>query len=843
MKRNKILILSLITLLIFSSFPVQADDSNLQHNDNKTYEQLAELSESIVLIKAYNEKGEVEKFGSGVVISENGLIITNYHVLEGGVYFGVVMEGMEEGYEYGTINVLGLSQEADLGLIKINVPTKPLNIGTTENLKKGQKVVAIGNPLGFENTISDGIISAIRDFDGVEVIQTTTPISPGSSGGALMDMNGDLIGITTLVTVDGQNLNFAVSSKHIFELLEDKNTKMNMEIWGQNGLFEYGDSSIVFDTFNYHHNNKHIINLISNNETKMDFSIFILSENFRNQVEELYINNIQEIAKKYEIKDYEFNLFAGESTFTYQYYNGKIKNKKWTYPKNDSKSKENILKINLGNEIYSLDHQLTINSDEYHIISNMFEGLMTEKNGEMQLAMAKNYTVSDDGKTYTFYLKDAKWSDGEPVKASHFEYAWKKALNPDEFVFDAFKLYCIEGAQNYNEGTGRIEDVKIKAINDKTLQVKLTQPTPYFVKLISLPVYLPLRKDIVEQSPYDWAENPITAISNGPFRLEEFEEGTKVTLVKNDEYYNKSVVKLDKIEFYMFEDEDIAISAYNAGRFDVVEDISLQNISKIKDKDKVVKKFSSMSTWYFKLNTTNSPFDNVKVRKALSLAIDRKSIIDNVLKNTDKPATGFVSPGIYTSEGNDFRDMAGDYGIEVDKIKMEEAKKLLAEAGYPNGENFPESTILCSNNETNKAICEATKDMLEKTLGIKVNIEIVEFGTMLEREAQGEYMIVFSGWTADYPDPMTFLELMTSDIEGGQSGWLNDEYNKLIDESNSAKDKERDEMLIEAEKILIEDSVIIPIFYETDNVIVNENIKNIDRTGYGYWHFGRVETK
>lgn len=830
----------------------QYETSKPQNNNfyydgqDKTTEELAQLSNSVVLINTYDDKGEPLAQGSGVVISEDGLIVTNLHVLSDSTYIGVIFEDMEEGYELATINILNADEEKDLALIKLHLDdTVPIRLGDSDDIIKGEKVIAIGNPYGLENTISDGIISGIRDMEGIEIIQTTTPISPGSSGGALLNMKGELLGITSMTNAEGQSLNFAIPTKYVEALLQEDITKLNMEISNICGVVDYNNSTLVFDGINYYQGDKYLINLVLNNEIEIDFNIFASSEEFKKEIEEFYTKNIQDIASKYDIKKYDFNLYAGRYVFSYKYDKGKISSKKWKEDKELKRSKiskAKVLRVNLGDTVDSLDPQLNSSQIGFHVINNIFEGLMREENGRLKYGMASKYTVSKDGRTYTFHLRNAKWSDGQSVKASDFEYSWKRALAPDIAADFGYQLFYIKGAQEYYEGTGRLEDVAIKAVDDKTLRVTLNEPVPYFPKLTTLPIYMPVRKDVIEEDPDEWFEDAAASVCNGPFRTWEYTENFKITLVKNKEYYDSKSIKLDIIDMYMINDSSISVGAYEADEFDVIDFMPSKEDEALYENE-ALKKIPVLGVQYYMFNVSKAPVNDVRVRKALSLAIDRKVMVDNVLGGTQIPGTGFVPLGIYTSNGGEFRDLAGDYQISVEKANVEEAKKLLAEAGYPGGKDFPELVLLYNETAGNKAIAETIKEMWEENLDIKVKLEDVKWAEQINRLTEGDFMIGRNGWIADYADAVNFLELFASDSAMFNTGWINGEYDKLIQDSYSASEKERDQMLLEAEKILMDEMVAIPLYYYADLTLIKEYIKDWQRTGLGYWYFRNTEIK
>jgi oligopeptide transport system substrate-binding protein len=518
-----------------------------------------------------------------------------------------------------------------------------------------------------------------------------------------------------------------------------------------------------------------------------------------------------------------------------------------------AEDKEMVLRWNLGSDPKTIDPQLNSASDGGDIINNTFEGLMREVNGKLQPAMAESYEVSDDGLTYTFKLRDAKWSDGKPVTAHDFEYAWKRALNPETGSEYAFQMFYIKGGQEYFEGKGKVEDVAVKALDDKTLEVTLNAPTPYFLNLTSFYTYMPARKDVVEKDPEGWAKNPELAVSNGPFKLAEYSTGDKIVLVKNENYWNVDAVKLDKIVASMIVDQSTQLTAYESGELDAIDEVPTQEIPRLLAEEPTFQILPLLGTYYYIFNVDKEPTNDVRVRKALALAIDRKAITEQVTKGGQKPATGYVPEGLFLSDGREFREVAGDYGIDPNKAQVEEARKLLAEAGYPNGEGFPTLELVYNTSENHKAIAEAIQEMWKQNLGINVTLTNQEWAVFQDTRHQGNFSIARAGWLADYADPMTFLDMWTSYSGNNDAQWRwqkyesdtklnpsNKKFDELIEKSKTITGAERDKTLLEAEKIMMDEMIVMPIYYYTDPTLVKEYVKDWEKTPLGHWYFGNA---
>ncbi|QXM06508.1 peptide ABC transporter substrate-binding protein [Crassaminicella indica] len=511
--------------------------------------------------------------------------------------------------------------------------------------------------------------------------------------------------------------------------------------------------------------------------------------------------------------------------------------------KPEEKKGEVVLRWNISSEPKTIDPQLNSASDGGHIINNTFEGLMRERDGKLEKAMAESYDVSDDGLTYTFHLRDAKWSDGKPVRAQDFEYAWKRALDPNlvpEPSEYAFQLFYIKGAQDAYEGKGSLDDVAVKAIDDKTLEVTLNAPTAYFLNLTTFYTYMPVRKDMVEKDPKGWARNPEIAVSNGPFKLADYIMGDRIILEKNENYWKADDVKIDKIEALMIVEQSTALTAYEAGEIDIIDDLPTQEIPRLKAENPTFMIWPEVGTYYYIFNVTKAPTDDVRVRKALSLAIDRKAIVEKVTKGGQIPATGFTPPGLLDAEGKEFQKVAGDYGIDPNAAKVEEAKKLLAEAGYPNGEGFPEIEVIYNTSESHKAVAEAIQAMWKENLGIDVKLANQEWAVFQDTRHQGNFSIARAGWLGDYADPMTMLDLWLSYSGNNDAQWNSPKYDKLIEDSKILTGQERFKLLYDAQKLMMDEMIVMPIYYYTRPQMVSEHVKNWEKTKMGHWFFGRA---
>ncbi len=503
-----------------------------------------------------------------------------------------------------------------------------------------------------------------------------------------------------------------------------------------------------------------------------------------------------------------------------------------------SKTGEKILRSNNGSEPGSLDPALAQGTHESWVLENVFEGLMTfDEKGELVNGMAKDYKISDDGLIYTFTIRDdAKWSNGDPVTAEDFEFTWKRALDPELAADYAYQLYYIKGGEAFNTGEGSREDVAVKAIDEKTLEVTLESPTAYFLELTAFYTYFPVNKNVVESNP-DWAKKPETHISNGPFKLVKWDHNAKLVMEKNPEYYNAKKIKLDGIDLDIIEDQNTAWQKYDAGEYHILVDIPTSVVAQLQEeKNKELSIGAQVGTYYYNVNPGVKPFNNVKVRKALSMALDRETIVKDITQGGQMAAEGVVPYGLMDEKGKEFRDGVGN----LIEYNPEDAKKLfeegLAEEGMTleefNNSNF---VLLYNTSESHKKIAQAAQEMWRTKLGINIGLENVEFQVKLDREKAGDYEISRGGWIGDYMDPMTILDLWWSGSSFNDVNYNNPEYDKRILESKSIMDqKVRMQNMREAEKMLMEDMAVIPVYFYTQPYVTKPGVKGIVKVPIRY---------
>ena len=499
-------------------------------------------------------------------------------------------------------------------------------------------------------------------------------------------------------------------------------------------------------------------------------------------------------------------------------------------------AKSQVLRLGNGSEPRELDPGLASGTVESNIINNMFIGL-TERDPETlepKPGVAVSWTVSDDGTVYTFKLrKDALWSDNKPVTAHDFEFAWKRVLNPKLASEYAYIMYYIKNAKAFFEG--KVKDpnqIGVKALDDHTLKVTLEGPTPFFIGLTAFYTYMPVPKHVVTKHPMrEWAREGIL-VSNGAYKLAEWKFNKHVKVVKNDLFWDAKTVKVKEAYFYPTEDIDTEEKSFQAGELHWTNEVPSLKIplylkKKKREKTSPFRAAPALAVYFYRLNVNRKPLDDVRVRKALALAIDRKLIVERVTRAGQTPALSVTPPNVdgYTYKTN-------NWDVSATKEQVAKAQKLLAEAGYPNGKGFPKIEILYNTQEDHKKVAIAIQQMWKKNLNVNIGIMNQEWKVYLNSTKTENYDISRAGWIGDYIDPNTFLDMWITDGGQNNTGWGNKKYDSLITQASQTLDKtKRHGMLKEAEAILMDELPIIPIYYYVSTHLVSEKLKIVRKDG------------
>lgn len=505
----------------------------------------------------------------------------------------------------------------------------------------------------------------------------------------------------------------------------------------------------------------------------------------------------------------------------------------------NSTSEGNKIVYSMSVEPESLDPGTNIYARGSLVMQNLFNGLFkTDAKGETVPALAESLTSDEAGLIYTVKLKpNLKWSDGSPLTAKDFEYAWKRALKPELASRVAYEFFYIKNAEKYNKGEIGEESVGVKATDDMTLMIELENPTPYFKDLLASPTYFPVKKDVAEKE--GWSKSAETYVSSGPFMVKELKTKEKYVLVKNPNYYDAANVKLDTIEIVFIESPETELGAFMNKEIDVAENLNVDAKTKYKGTPELISS-PRIGFYYFDMNTAKAPMNDAKVRKALAMAIDRNLIITKILNGSNKPALAFVPNGIpYGTDGTkDYRDVVGD----MYKEDKDEARKLLAEAGFPEGQGFPTLRFITSTSQTNKDIAQAMQEMWKKELNIQSEIVTFESKVYWGEMHSGNFDIGYDGWGGGYRDPMTMLEIFRSENNVKNNRWVNAEFDRLLGENKTLNDQaKRMENFAAAERLLAEDMPIMPLYYYEGLYLVNPRVKGIYKNAFGHTIFANAE--
>ena len=511
-----------------------------------------------------------------------------------------------------------------------------------------------------------------------------------------------------------------------------------------------------------------------------------------------------------------------------------------------------ILTIQLGPDVESIDPALNSAVDGANYILFAFDNLLKmDKDGKVVPGLAEKYEVSDDQLTWTFHLRDGlKWSDGSALTADDFVYSWQRLVDPN--VAAPYAQTVLGMVEGYDDAIGRPDadgnttvdpdptKLKVEAPDEKTLIVHMAKPTPYFDKLAAFVSLSPVKKDVVEANPDGWSIDPKTYTSTGPFKLTGWEPGSYLMFEKNENYWDADSIKLDGIKCLLMQDQNATFSAYESGDALMIKDVPTQEITTLKERsdfhiDPI------LGTYYLDLNTTLDEFKDPKVREALSLALDRKYISETITSGTYTPASGFVSEGVTDWNGTAWQDNITDKSayINIDDHagNLAKAKELLKEAGYENGVGLPEMVYSTNDASYHKKIAEYLQQAWGE-LGLKVQVNIVEWKSFTPQRRSGNYQIARDGWVMDYNDPSNILELALTGNGNNNAKYSNPEFDALMSKAATEKDPQtRFGYLHQAEDFIMKDTAMVPLLYYNDFYLQSDKITGSWHSPDGFWHF------
>lgn len=500
-------------------------------------------------------------------------------------------------------------------------------------------------------------------------------------------------------------------------------------------------------------------------------------------------------------------------------------------------AEEQILRVNWEQEPPDLDPQTSTDQVSGWILNNAYEGLVrVDKDGHIEegSGLAETWEISEDGLEYTFNLRDANWSDGTPITAEDFEYGWKRAMDPEVASQYADLFYHIKGAEAYNTGEAGEEEVGVEAVDNKTLKVELRNPTPFFLNLTSFTTYMPAQKAMVESSGDEFATTHEEMVFSGPFVIDEWTSKQALNLKKNEEYWDVENVEIDEIKGDMISEGSSAANLYDSGEMDVMR-LDATLLDKYEDTPDYLLTDDSES-WYMQYNMEDENMANKNLRQAFSLAVDKTSFVDNVLRDGSVKAEGLVPDGIAGTEDKKFGEIRGnvlkDQEFDADKAK-ELFNKGLDELEITQGELEENLSFLTGESDAAKKQAQALQQMWKQNLGVDVKIETVSFKLRLDRYNRKDFSMTMSGWGADYDDPMTFIGLHVTDGGNNHAYYSSEAYDALVDKAQTTQGEERIDAMVAAEELLAEDLPIYPVFYATKQYLQKEYVKGVERHAAG----------
>ena len=494
------------------------------------------------------------------------------------------------------------------------------------------------------------------------------------------------------------------------------------------------------------------------------------------------------------------------------------------------------------------------------MISHLFEGLYKYvdsdpsgdgRNGATavlapgQAAAEPEVTDNGDGTfTYTFTLRDdIYWSDGEPVTANDFVYSWQRLVDPATASPYSTIIAMVVNANEIIAGTKDKSELGVEALDDKTFAVHLTYDCPYFLDICAFPNTMPLREDVVEGNA-TWAQSPDTYVCNGPFKMQSWTHDAEIVMARNDKYYGAADIELDTLTFKLMDNANSMLTAFQSGALDVMQNPPTDEIATLLVEGTLIPG-DYLGTYYACFNNQQAPFDDVRVRQAFSLAIDRNFIVEQVTQAGQIAAGAWVPENVVDAEGTDgpdFREVGGDF-YSVDpadyEANCEKARQLLAEAGYENGEGFPQVTYLYNTDETHDAVAQALQDMWKTVLGVTVTLNNQDWNVFLETRSKGDYSICRNGWIADYNDPVSFLDMFMTNNGNNDAHYANSEYDAIMNQVLSDSDAEaRMELMHQAEDLLVgEDCAIAPLYYYSNPYMVADDVHGMYYNPLGLFMF------
>lgn len=498
--------------------------------------------------------------------------------------------------------------------------------------------------------------------------------------------------------------------------------------------------------------------------------------------------------------------------------------------------KSNIVTIANDVELSSMDTGLATDGTSFEAIASVLEGLyQLDGAGNTIPGMAVKEEISEDGKVRTFTLRDAKWSDGQPVTANDFVFAWRRLANPKTASEYAYMIGVagIKNAEGVMSGEKPITELGITAVDDKTLKVELDYPVPFFDQLAAFPPFYPIREDFYDKYKEQYALTPEAILSNGPFKMVEWNQGANYTMVKNDQYYDADKVKIDGLNFQVVKDAQSAMVAFDQGNVDYVK-LTGEMVDQYKESPEFMNTLGGY-LWFVSPNQKVPGLENANLRRALALSFDKEQIAEHLLKDGSIAANFAIPVKLAVGpDGKDFRETTPSY-LNVDKAK---AKEYYEKAKQELGKDKFAYELVFEDTEASKKVAEYLKSEIETNLpGMTINLKQQPKKARLQLMQNGVYELGLTRWGPDYADPMTYLDMWITGASYNFGSWTSKEYDKLIFDASkgdlTGKPVERWEALKQAEKVCMDDAAIFPVYQTGSAVMIKK-----DLTGFEFHSVG-----
>lgn len=488
--------------------------------------------------------------------------------------------------------------------------------------------------------------------------------------------------------------------------------------------------------------------------------------------------------------------------------------------------------LNIVTEPSSIDPQITTDIPGGTVDELILEGLLRkDKTGKSVAGIAQKWEKSKDGLVWTFHLRDGvKWSNGDPVTANDFKAGWIRGLNPDTAGSNASMLFVIKNGEKYNAKKVSENEVGIKVIDDKTLQVTLESPIPYFDDLVTFKSFMPLNQKFYNEAKDKYFTEAKYTISNGPYILEKWTHDSELKFKKNPNYWDGANVKTDNVELKIIA-TDSAVNAFKNKEVDVTA-VTFEQAKEFSGKPELVKA-NDGGIYYLLFNTKENVFKNAKVRRAITMAINKEELVNKVLEGSEKLTKTFTPSGIGLNGVS--KDFAAEVATDQPKFNVAEAKKLLAEGLKEEGlSELPRFEILFNDTGSRKAIAEYIQESLRNNLGANVELDMVSGKERIERTKKRDYQISLQNWTGDFLDPITYLDLFDSTNANNRGDFKNVKYDELTKTVKSSADpKVRVPAMIEMEKLISEEQPVTILFQKQKLYLVNPKVKNLGFVSIG----------